>query len=181
MLRPSAARAGPAGPGHGGSAWPSGTRSKRDFSALRKICGVDDEDLVEMIGEIKGLNPKPGLAFSSVLVQPIVPDVFVRQAADCGWTVELNHDTLPMVLVNPTYYSKVSKTAKKDAEKSYLAQCLQTATWLVRALDQRAKTILKVASEIVRQQDAFFTGGVQYLRPLNLKTVADPIRIHQSH
>jgi len=154
--------------------------AKRDFSALRKICGVDDEDLVEMIGEIKGLNPKPGLAFSSVLVQPIVPDVFVRQAADCGWTVELNHDTLPRVLVNQTYYSKVSKTAKKDAEKSYLAQCLQTATWLVRALDQRAKTILKVASEIVRQQDAFFTGGVQYLRPLNLKTVADAIGMHES-
>jgi RNA polymerase sigma-54 factor len=154
--------------------------AKRDFSALRKICGVDEEDLVEMIGEIKGLNPKPGLAFSSVLVQPIVPDVFVRQAADGGWTVELNHDTLPRVLVNQTYYSKVSKTAKKDTDKSYLAQCLQTATWLVRALDQRAKTILKVASEIVRQQDAFFTSGVQYLRPLNLKTVADAIGMHES-
>src|SRR5467141_794821 len=154
--------------------------AKRDFSALRKICGVDEEDLVEMIGEIKGLNPKPGLVFSSVLVQPIVPDVFVRQAADGGWTVELNHDTLPRVLVNQTYYSKVSKTAKKDTEKSYLAQCLQTATWLVRALDQRAKTILKVASEIVRQQDAFFTSGVQYLRPLNLKTVADAIGMHES-
>jgi RNA polymerase sigma-54 factor len=154
--------------------------AKRDFSALRKICGVDEEDLVEMIGEIKGLNPKPGLVFSSVLVQPIVPDVFVRQAADGGWTVELNHDTLPRVLVNQTYYSKVSKTAKKDTEKSYLAQCLQTATWLVRALDQRAKTILKVASEIVRQQDAFFTGGVQFLRPLNLKTVADAIGMHES-
>ncbi len=154
--------------------------AKRDFSALRKICGVDEEDLAEMIGEIKGLNPKPGLAFSSVLVQPIVPDVFVRQAADGGWTVELNHDTLPRVLVNQPYYSKVSKTAKKDTEKSYLAQCLQTATWLVRALDQRAKTILKVASEIVRQQDAFFTSGVQFLRPLNLKTVADAIGMHES-
>jgi RNA polymerase sigma-54 factor len=154
--------------------------AKRDFSALRKICGVDEEDLVEMIGEIKRLNPKPGLAFSSVLVQPIVPDVFVRQGADGSWLVELNHDTLPRVLVNQTYYSKVSKTAKKDTDKSYLAECLQTATWLVRALDQRAKTILKVASEIVRQQDAFFTSGVQYLRPLNLKTVADAIEMHES-
>jgi RNA polymerase sigma-54 factor len=154
--------------------------AKRDFSALRKICGVDEEDLVEMIGEIKRLNPKPGLAFSSVLVQPIVPDVFVRQGSDGGWLVELNHDTLPKVLVNQTYYSKVSKTAKKDTDKSYLTECLQTATWLVRALDQRAKTILKVASEIVRQQDAFFRGGVQYLRPLNLKTVADAIEMHES-
>src|SRR5215468_5970143 len=154
--------------------------AKRDFPALRKICGVDEEDLVDMIGEIKHLNPKPGLAFSSVLLQPIVPDVFVRRGADGAWLVELNHDTLPKVLVNQGYYAKVSKTAKKDTDKSYLAECLQTATWLVRALDQRAKTILKVASEIVRQQDAFFTSGVQYLRPLNLKTIADAIEMHES-
>jgi RNA polymerase sigma-54 factor len=154
--------------------------AKRDVAALRKICGVDEEDLVEMIGEIKRLNPKPGLAFSPTLVQSIVPDVFVRQGADGGWLVELNHDTLPKVLVNQTYYAKVSKTAKSDKDKSYLAESLQTATWLVRALDQRAKTILKVASEIVRQQDGFFTNGVQYLRPLNLKTVADAIEMHES-
>jgi RNA polymerase sigma-54 factor len=154
--------------------------AKRDFAALRRICGVDDEDLVDMIGEVKRLNPKPGLAFSSTVVQPIVPDVFVRPGADGGWLVELNHDTLPKVLVNQTYYSKVSKTAKKDNEKSYLAECLQTATWLVRALDQRAKTILKVASEIVRQQDGFFVNGVQHLRPLNLKTIADAIEMHES-
>ncbi len=154
--------------------------AKRDYSALRKICDVDEEDLTDMIAEIKRLNPKPGLAFSSVVVQPIVPDVFVRQGSDGSWLVELNHDTLPRVLVNQTYYAKVSRTARTDTEKSYLAESLQTATWLVRALDQRAKTILKVASEIVRQQDAFFTHGVQYLRPLNLKTVADAIQMHES-
>ena len=154
--------------------------AKRDFAGLRRICGVDEEDLADMIGEIKRLNPKPGLAFSSTLVQPIVPDVFVRQGADGGWLVELNHDTLPKVLVNQSYYATVSKTATKDNEKSYLAECLQTATWLVRALDQRAKTILKVASEIVRQQDAFFAYGVQHLRPLNLKTIADAIEMHES-
>ncbi len=154
--------------------------AKRDYASLRKLCGVDAEDLADMIAEIKRLNPKPGLAFSSALVQPIVPDVFVRQGADGGWLVELNHDTLPKVLVNQSYYSKVAKNAKKDTEKSYLTECLQTATWLVRALDQRAKTILKVASEIVRQQDAFLAFGVQHLRPLNLKTVADAIEMHES-
>jgi RNA polymerase sigma-54 factor len=154
--------------------------AKRDFAALRKICGVDEEDLLEMIAEIRHLNPKPGLAFASGVVQPIVPDVFVRQGADGAWLVELNHDTLPRVLVNQSYYAKVSKTAKKDNERSYLAECLQTATWLVRALDQRAKTILKVASEIVRQQDAFLAYGVQHLRPLNLKTIADAIEMHES-
>ena len=154
--------------------------ARRDFAALRRVCGVDDADLTDMIAEIRRLNPKPGLAFGSAVVQPIVPDVFVRVAADGGWLIELNSDTLPKVLVNQSYYAEVSKTAKNDGEKSYLVECLQTATWLMRALDQRAKTILKVATEIVRQQDAFFAHGVQFLRPLNLKTVADAISMHES-
>jgi RNA polymerase sigma-54 factor len=154
--------------------------ARRDFAALRRVCGVGDEDLTEMIAEVRRLDPKPGLAFGTTLVQPVVPDVFVRSAADGSWTVELNTDTLPKVLINQSYYAQVSKSARGDGVKSYLADCLQTATWLVRALDQRAKTILKVASEIVRQQDAFFAHGVQHLRPLNLKTVADAIGMHES-
>jgi RNA polymerase sigma-54 factor len=154
--------------------------AKRDFAALKKICGVGDEDLADMIAEVRRLNPKPGLAFGSVMVQPIVPDVFVRPAPDGAWIVELNSDTLPKVLVNQRYYAEVSTTARRDAEKSYLADCLQSATWLVRALDQRARTILKVANEIVRQQDGFFAHGVEYLRPLNLKTVAEAIGMHES-
>jgi RNA polymerase sigma-54 factor len=154
--------------------------AKRDFAALKKICAVGDEDLADMIAEIRRLNPKPGLAFGSAIVQPIVPDVFVRPAPDGAWIVELNSDTLPKVLVNQSYYAEVSATARRDAEKSYLAECLQSATWLVRALDQRARTILKVANEIVRQQDGFFARGVEHLRPLNLKTVAEAIGMHES-
>jgi RNA polymerase sigma-54 factor len=154
--------------------------AKRDFAALKKICGVGDEDLADMIGEIRNLNPKPGLAFGSAVVQPIVPDVFVRPGPDGGWIVELNSDTLPKVLVNQIYYAEVSATAKRDTDKSYLADCLQSATWLVRALDQRARTILKVSNEIVRQQDGFFAHGVEHLRPLNLKTVAEAISMHES-
>jgi len=154
--------------------------AKRDLAALRKICGVGDEDLADMIAEIRHLNPKPGLALGTTLVQPIVPDVFVRPGPDGAYLVELNSDTLPKVLVNQSYYVEVAHTAKGDKGKAYLADCLQTATWLIRALDQRAKTILKVATEIVRQQDAFFAHGVQHLRPLNLKTVADAIEMHES-
>ena len=154
--------------------------AKRDLPALRRLCGVDEEDLAEMIAEIRNLNPKPGLAFGSAMVQPIVPDVFVKAAPDGSWQVELNSDTLPKVLINQRYYTQVSKTARADKDKAYLAECLQTATWLVRALDQRAKTILKVSSEIVRQQDGFFAHGVEHLRPLNLKTVADAISMHES-
>ena len=154
--------------------------AKRELGALRKICGVNEEDLADMIAELRQLNPKPGLAFGSTVVQPIVPDVFVKPLPDSSFMVELNSDTLPKVLVNQTYYTQVTKSVKNDKEKSYLADCLQTATWLIRALDQRAKTILKVSEEIVRQQDGFFVHGVQHLRPLNLKTVADAIGMHES-
>jgi RNA polymerase sigma-54 factor len=154
--------------------------AKRDIGNLRKICGVDDEDLADMIGEIRHLDPKPGLKFGATRVQTVVPDVYVRPGPDGGWLVELNSDTLPKVLVNQVYYSELSKTIRKDGDKAYFTDCLQNATWLVRALDQRARTILKVATEIVRQQDGFFTQGVAHLRPLNLKAVADAIQMHES-
>jgi RNA polymerase sigma-54 factor len=154
--------------------------AKRDFPALKKICGVGDEDLADMIADVRRLNPKPGLAFGAAVVQPIIPDVFVRPAPNGAWLVELNSDTLPKVLVNQSYYAEVSAAARRDTDKSYLADCLQSATWLVRALDQRARTILKVSNEIVRQQDAFFAHGVEHLRPLNLKTVAEAIGMHES-
>jgi RNA polymerase sigma-54 factor len=154
--------------------------AKRDIASLRKICRVDDEDLADMIGEIRHLDPKPGLKFGTTRAQTVVPDVYVRPGPDGGWLVELNSDTLPRVLVNQTYYTELSKTIRKDGDKSYFTDCLQNATWLVRALDQRARTILKVATEIVRQQDGFFTSGVAHLRPLNLKTIADAIQMHES-
>jgi RNA polymerase sigma-54 factor len=154
--------------------------AKRDFATLRKLCGVGDEDLADMIAEIKRLNPKPGLAFGSTTVHPIVPDVFVRAAPDGSFHVELNSETLPKILLNQTYHTRVSKTAATQADKAYLAEKLQSATWLIRALDQRARTILKVSAEIVKQQDAFFVHGVQHLRPLNLKTIADAISMHES-
>ncbi|MFZ5692598.1 MAG: RNA polymerase factor sigma-54 [Pseudomonadota bacterium] len=154
--------------------------AKRDFTTLRKVCGVSDDDLMEMVAEIKRLNPKPGLAFGSATVQPIVPDVFVRAAPDGSFHVELNSETLPKILLNQTYHARVSKTAANPTDKAYLAEKLQSATWLIRALDQRARTILKVSAEIVKQQDAFFAHGVQHLRPLNLKTIADAISMHES-
>jgi RNA polymerase sigma-54 factor len=154
--------------------------AKRDLAQLRRICGVDDEDLTEMIAEIRQLDPKPGRGFGSSAVQSITPDVIIRAAPDGSWLIDLNPDTLPRVLVNQTYHARVSKAARSDMEKAFIADCLQTANWLTRSLEQRARTILKVASEIVRQQDAFFAYGVEHLRPLNLKTVADAIAMHES-
>ena len=154
--------------------------ASRNLQALKKAVGTDMDDLADMIAEIKRLNPKPGLKFGSVQIQPVVPDVLVRAASDGGWHVELNSDTLPRVLVNSTYYTRISKTASNEKDKGYLLECLQTANWLVKSLDQRARTILRVAEQIVRQQDAFMMHGVQHLRPLNLKTIAEAISMHES-
>jgi RNA polymerase sigma-54 factor len=154
--------------------------AKRDLAALKRVCGVDDEDLAEMLTELRQLDPKPGRAFGGAPVEVLVPDVFVRPAPDGSWIVELNSDTLPRVLLSQSYYAKVARTAKSDSDKTFLSECLQNANWLTRSLDQRAKTILKVASEIVRQQDGFFAHGIAHLRPLNLKTVAEAIGMHES-
>jgi RNA polymerase sigma-54 factor len=151
-----------------------------NLAALKRAVGVDAQELAEMITEIKQLNPKPGLKFGSVQIQPVLPDVMVRPARDGSWMVELNNDTLPRVLVNRSYYSTVSKTARSEQDKGYLVECLQNANWLVKSLDQRARTILRVAEEIVRQQDGFLTHGIEHLKPLNLKTVADAISMHES-
>ena len=151
-----------------------------DLAALKRAAKVSDEDLMDMIGEVRRLNPKPGLRYGSAPTQPIVPDVLVRALPDGSFHVELNGDTLPRILVNRTYYATVSKSATRKQDRTYLVDCFQTANWLVKSLDQRARTILKVAQEIVRQQDGFFTYGVRHLRPLNLKTVADAIAMHES-
>jgi RNA polymerase sigma-54 factor len=154
--------------------------ANHNLSALRKAVGVDMDELMEIVAEIKRLNPKPGLKYGSVQMQPVVPDVLVRAAPDGSWIVELNSDTLPRVLVNRTYLTCVPKASASAQDRNYLLECLQTANWLVKSLDQRARTILRVAEEIVRQQDGFFTHGVQHLRPLNLRTVADAISMHES-
>ncbi|WP_271167334.1 RNA polymerase factor sigma-54 [Hansschlegelia plantiphila] len=154
--------------------------ARRDFAALKRICGVDDDDLADMLAEIRRLDPKPGHAFGSEIVQPVVPDVSVRTASDGSWIVELVADSLPRVLVNQSYYAKVVRTAKNETEKTFMTECLQTANWLTRSLEQRARTILKVATEIVRQQDGFLTHGVAHLRPLNLRMIADAIGMHES-
>lgn len=154
--------------------------ARRDLAGLRRVCGVDDEDLKEMIAELRALTPRPGAAFGGEPAHAVAPDVFVREGPGGLWLVELNSDTLPKLLVDHRYHARVSAGARSDQEKTFVSDCLASANWLVKSLDQRAKTILKVASEIVRQQDGFLAFGVEHLRPLNLKTVADAIGMHES-
>lgn len=154
--------------------------AKGALAELRRLCGVDEEDLVDMIREIRALNPKPAESFDIPPTSVVVPDILLRRGADGDWIIELNNETLARVLVNEDYFTRVRATARRQADRDYLSERRQAANWLVRALEQRATTILKVAREIVRQQEPFFRLGVQHLRPLTLKEVAAAIEMHES-
>jgi RNA polymerase sigma-54 factor len=154
--------------------------ARRDLAGLMRVCGVDAEDLAQMIAEIKALDPKPALRFDHTVAPPVIPDVLMRRAQDGAWLVELNPDTLPRVLVNTRYYARVAGSARSKDDKAYLSERFQSANWLVKSLHQRATTILKVATELVRQQEAFFLKGVSHLRPLVLRDIAGAISMHES-
>jgi len=146
---------------------------------LKRICGVDDEDLADMVRELRDYDPKPGSRFSSEGSEQVSPDVFVRRTRN-GYSVELNSAALPRLLVNRTYYQELKRGPQDKASKAWLSECLASANWLARALDQRARTIVKVVSEIVRTQSGFFERGPEALKPLTLRQVADSIEMHES-
>ena len=151
-----------------------------DLPGLAKVCGISVAELAVYAARLRALAPKPGLAYGSDAAGVVEPDVFVHERPDGGWAVELNSETLPRVLVNSRYYAEVCSGTKDEKVKSYMSECSQNASWLVKRLDQRARTILKVSSEIVKLQDGFFAYGIDHLRPLNLKTVAEAIEMHES-
>ena len=155
--------------------------AKHDLSQLSKLCDVKIDKLKEMIGCIRKLSPKPGLAYGGTMAGAVEPDVYIREMPNGGWAVELNADTLPRVLVNKRYYNEIIKAGGDDeAARSFISECHADASWLVKSLDQRARTILKVSSEIAKQQDAFFAYGIDHLRPLKLRDVANAIEMHES-
>ena len=157
--------------------------ARGEIKRLQRMCGVDDEDMADMIRELRGYDPKPGCRFGGEPAPAVIPDVYVARINNGpagGWAIELNQATLPRVLVNRSYYVELSGGSQDKASKAWLGEMLASANWLVKALDQRQRTIIKVATELVRQQEAFFTHGVSHLRPLTLKQVADAIEMHES-
>ncbi|MCB1581384.1 MAG: RNA polymerase factor sigma-54, partial [Alphaproteobacteria bacterium] len=157
--------------------------ANHDFKGLAEICGVNETYLKDMIEEIRSLNPKPAAEFDHLVVQTAIPDVIMKRLPKNlggGWRVELNTETLPRVLVNNEYYAEVARSATQKKDKEYLTTQLQNANWLVRAMDQRAQTILKVAAEIIEQQDGFFNYGIEFLKPLKLSDIAAEIDMHES-
>jgi RNA polymerase sigma-54 factor len=154
--------------------------ARGNLPALRRICGVDDEDLHDMIRELRGYDPKPGCRFAQgERIEAVVPDVYVARRGH-GWAIELNSATLPRLLINRRYYVELAGGAQDRNSKAWLSECLASANWLIKALDQRARTIVKVTTEIVKQQDGFFRQGVSQLRPLTLRNVAEAIGMHES-
>ncbi len=153
--------------------------ARGQIAQLKRICGVDDEDIADMIRELRDYDPKPGLRFGGEPAAAVVPDIFVALRGNV-WAVEINSATLPRVLVNKSYYAELSTLNGDKTSKAWLGDCLASANWLVKALDQRQRTIIKVATEIVKQQEAFFRHGVAHLRPLTLARVAEAIEMHES-
>ena len=153
--------------------------SKGRMQDLKRICGVDDEDLADMIRELRAYDPKPGCGFSASATEEVSPDVFVRKSRG-GYSVELNQATLPRLLVNRRYYQELKAGPQDKASRAWLSECLQSASWLVKALDQRARTIVKVVSEIVKRQQGFFDRGVSAMKPMTLREVAEAIEMHES-
>jgi RNA polymerase sigma-54 factor len=154
--------------------------ARGEQAKLMKLCNVDSEDLMDMVAEIRSLSPKPGESFTDNAAAPVTPDVIVRRAADGGWLVELNPGSLPRVLVNNTYAATLKSNTRDREARRYISDRIEAANWLVRALQQRATTILKVATEIVAQQSEFFERGIRHLRPLTRREVADAISMHES-
>ena len=151
-----------------------------ELSKLKKLCGAHDEDLEDLIADVRALDPKPGLKFDASTDSITLPDVLMTPLPSGGWRVDLNPQALPRVLVNNSYYTTVSQGAASKDDKAYVADQLQSANWLVKALHQRAETIIKVSAEIVKRQDAFFRHGVSHLKPMVLRDVADAIEMHES-
>jgi RNA polymerase sigma-54 factor len=153
--------------------------ARGELTRLKRMCDVDDEDMADMIRELRGYDPKPGCRYGGEPAQSVTPDLFVARTK-AGWAIEINATTLPRVLVNRSYYTELSGGQQDKASKAWLSDCLASANWLVKALDQRQRTIIRVATEIVKQQEAFFLKGVAHLRPLTLRQVADAIEMHES-
>jgi RNA polymerase sigma-54 factor len=153
--------------------------AKGRMNDLRRICGVDNEDLADMVCELRAYDPKPGSRFSAEAAEQASPDVFVRRMRD-GYSVELNGAALPRLLINRRYYQELKAGPQDKNSKAWLSECLASANWLVRALDQRARTIVKVVSEIVKLQQGFFERGAEALKPLTLRQVAEAIEMHES-
>lgn len=152
---------------------------RRDFAALKKICGVEHAMILRMLREIQTLDPKPGALFEISVADAIIPDILVTLTREGDWAIELNPAALPRVIVNNRYYARVRKSAT-DEDKVFLTESMQSARWLIRSLDQRARTILKVAQEIIKHQDPFLRKGVSFLKPLKLRAIANAVSMHES-
>ena len=150
-----------------------------NLKGLQKITGLSDENLKTEIKLIRSLNPKPGTIYDEGGHNIAHPDVIVTKNKD-EWNVELNNSTLPKVCVNDSYVKEIEKLECKDSDKKYINESLNSARWLIKAIEQRNITTLKISSEIISQQKDFFEKGKKFLKPMILKDVAKKINMHES-
>ncbi len=158
--------------------------ARRELRALQEICGVDAEDLADMVAEIRRLDPKPGAGYDIEPLRPLIPDVLMRPApltteGQSDWLLEINPETMPRLLIRRGFHARMLASSSRET-RGFLSEQMQSATWLVKALESRAQTILRVSAEIVRRQEGFFRHGISHLRPLTLRDIAAEVELHES-
>lgn len=150
----------------------------RDYGKLRKHLACSDDDLRAAHSLIRGLNPHPGVGFGSPGADYVVPDIFVRRSGN-RWIAQLNAEVVPRLRVNQAYAAAVRRVKGADGQAPW-SQRLQEARWLIRNVQQRFETILRVSQAIVDRQHNFFTHGAIAMRPLVLREIADTVGLHES-
>jgi RNA polymerase sigma-54 factor len=154
--------------------------ASRDFNQLARLCKVDLSTLSHMVDKLRTCAPRPTAGFDYEPAITVIPDVIVRRDRNQEWIVELNPDAMPQVLANSDYYSTVKASSRTPADIEFVTHQWHSANWLTKALDQRANSILKVASCIVQTQRQFLEEGVSGLHPLTLQDVATAVDVHES-
>ena len=156
---------------------------KGEIAALARLAACDEDDIIERLRLIRGYNPKPGESYSNDLPALGEPDVVVRQT-DKGWAVDLNRSTLPTIHIKEDYADeiarKLGRTDKAGNGDDFVGAAIGSARWLRRALEQRNTTTLKICSEIIRLQQDFLSQGMEALKPMSLKTIAEAVGMHES-
>jgi RNA polymerase sigma-54 factor len=154
---------------------------QRHFVQISKSLGVDMKTLEGIVEIIKHLDPKPGRKYSNERAIYVEPDVYVHKVGD-EYVIVLNEDGMPKLRINSSYRSMLnSMDSKQDGETvNYIKDKIRSAVWLIKSLDQRQRTIYKVAESIVKHQREFLEKGIDFLRPLVLRDVADDIQMHES-
>ena len=152
--------------------------ANHDFRTLMRVTRLKEDVLKEAVNLIQSLDPRPGQSIQTGEPEYVIPDVLVRKH-NGHWTVELNSDSIPRLQINQ-HYASMCNNARNDGDSQFIRSNLQDAKWLIKSLESRNDTLLRVSRCIVEQQQAFFEQGEEYMKPMVLADIAQAVEMHES-